>query len=182
MKSFVSLVLGCAMLFGISVSTASAADATPQVGDAAPEFEMVGSDGKTHKLSDYKGKQAVVVAWYPRAFTGGCTKECKSFKEQGGSIREYNVAYFTASCDPAELNKKFAESLSADYPILSDPDGTVAKAYGIYNPERKAAQRWTFYIGQDGKILAIDKTVKTESHGTDVAAKLGELGVAKKKS
>jgi len=168
-------------LLALLVSTVSAADA-PQVGDEAPDFTMTGSDGKFYKLSDFKGKQAVVVAWYPRAFTGGCTKECQSFKNQGGQIREYNVAYFTASTDPVEKNTKFAESLGVDYPILSDPDGSVATAYGLYNPEKKAAARWTFYIGKDGKILHIDKTVKTENHGADVAAKLGELGVEKKKS
>jgi peroxiredoxin Q/BCP len=166
-------------LFVLSASLTMAAEGL-KVGDQAPDFELVGTDGKTHKLSDYKGKRAVVVAWYPRAFTGGCTKECKALKEQGGSIREYNVAYFTASTDPAETNEKFAESLGLDYPILSDPDGKTATAYGIYNPERKAAMRHTFYIGKDGKILAIDTTVKTETHGADVAKKLGELGVEKK--
>src|SRR5919109_273268 len=79
------------------VAQARAAEEALQVGDDAPDFEMQGSDGKTYKLSDFQGKQAVVIAWYPRAFTGGCTKECTAFKEQGGSIREYNVAYFTAS-------------------------------------------------------------------------------------
>jgi peroxiredoxin Q/BCP len=166
-------------LFAVCLSVSSAAEL--KVGDEAPDFSLVGSDGKTYKLADFKGKQAVVVAWFPRAFTGGCTKECKAFKEQGSSIREYEVAYFTASNDPAAKNKAFAESLGVDYPILSDPDSSVAKAYGVYNEERKAAARWTFYIGADGKILHIDKTVKTESHGSDVAAKLGELGVAKKK-
>jgi peroxiredoxin Q/BCP len=161
-------------------SAASAAEAL-KVGDDAPDFTMVGSDGKTYKLSDFKGKSAVVIAWYPRAFTGGCTKECKAFKEQGSSIREYNVAYFTASNDPAEKNKAFAESLDVDYPILSDPDSKVAKAYGVLNSAGTAAQRWTYYIDEDGKILHIDKSVKTESHGSDVAAKLGELGVEKKK-
>jgi thioredoxin-dependent peroxiredoxin len=175
---FGSLLL--AATFVLAASLASAAEGL-KVGDAAPDFELVGSDGKTYKLSDFKGKQAVVVAWYPRAFTGGCTKECKAFKEQGASIREYDVAYFTASTDPAETNKKFAESLGVDYPILSDPDGKTATAYGIYNPERKAALRHTFYIGKDGKVLHIDTTVKTDSHGTDVAKKLGELNVAKKK-
>lgn len=178
MKWILALASVAVMSFAMS-AVVSAAE--PQVGDDAPDFEMVGSDGKTYKLSDFKGKQAVVVAWYPRAFTGGCTKECESFKKEGASIREYNVAYFTASCDPAEKNKAFAESLSVDYPILSDPDGSVATAYGIYNADRKAAARWTFYVGENGKILHIDKTVKTTSHGSDVAAKLGELGVAKKK-
>jgi peroxiredoxin Q/BCP len=170
-----------ASLFVLAASVVSAADGL-KVGDDAPDFSMVGSDGKTYKLSDFKGKQAVVVAWFPRAFTGGCTKECKSFKEQGSSIREYEVAYFTASNDPAEKNKMFAEELGVDYPILSDPDSSVATAYGVFNPERKAALRHTIYIGADGKILHIDRMVKTDSHGADVAQKLGELKVAKKKS
>jgi peroxiredoxin Q/BCP len=152
-----------------------------KVGDKAPDFSMVGSDGKTYKLSELnKEGKAVVVAWFPRAFTGGCTKECKSFKEQGSQMRDYNVAYFTASNDPADKNKAFAESLMADYPILSDPDSSVAKQYGVLNAAGTAAQRWTYYIGADGKILAIDKSVKTETHGADVAGKLGELGVKKK--
>ncbi|MDX1948355.1 MAG: peroxiredoxin [Pirellulaceae bacterium] len=176
MKRFASLALGA--IFVLAGVVANAAEL--KVGDQAPEFSMVGSDGKTYKLSDFKGKSAVVIAWYPRAFTGGCTKECKAFKEQGSSIRAYNVAYFTASNDPVEKNTEFAKSLSVDYPILSDPDSSVATAYGVLNPERKAAFRWTFYIGEDGKILAIDKMVKTESHGEDVAKRLGELGVKKK--
>jgi peroxiredoxin Q/BCP len=179
MKAF-SLVSAAALAAALFVVSPLSAAEGLKPGDDAPDFTMVGTDGKTYKLSDFKGKQAIVIAWYPRAFTGGCTKECKSFKDQGSSIREYDVAYFTASCDPVQKNKEFGESLGIDYVILSDPDGTVAKAYGIYNAERKAAARHTHYIGKDGKILAIDTTVKTETHGADVAKKLGELGVAKK--
>jgi peroxiredoxin Q/BCP len=164
----------------LCISIGSAAEAL-KVGDDAPDFTMTGTDGKTYKLSDFKGKQAVVVAWYPRADTPGCTAECKSFKEHGSSLREYDVAYFTASTDPVEKNKAFATKLGVDYTILSDPDGTVAKAYGIYNADRKAAMRNTYYIGKDGKILGIDTAVKTATHGSDVAKRLGELGVAKKK-
>jgi len=178
MKTLVSFAVALALVFGISTLTQAQ---ELKVGDAAPDFEMPGSDGKTYKLSEFKGKQAVVVAWYPRAFTGGCTKECKSFKEDGAKIRAFEVAYFTASNDEAKKNKEFAESLSVDYPILSDPDSSVSKKYGVFNPERKAAMRWTFYIGADGKILYIDKTVKTDAHGADVAAKLKELGVPAKK-
>lgn len=78
------------------------------------------------------------------------------------------------------MNKDFAKSLELDYPILSDPDKKVAKAYGVLNPERGFANRWTFYIGKDGKILHIDKEVKAAEHGKHVAAKLAELGVEKK--
>jgi peroxiredoxin Q/BCP len=172
-------MLAALSLAAMVVASASAAEL--KVGDQAPDFEMVGSDGKTYSLADFKGKQAVVVAWFPRAFTGGCTKECKSFKDDGAKMREYNVAYFTASTDPADKNKQFAESLKVDYPILSDPEGKAAAAYGIYNPERNAAQRVTFIIDKEGKIAAIEKTVKTDTHGADIAAKLKELGVEEKK-
>ncbi len=177
---FASLLVAGLCGLSLVASIASAAEAL-KVGDDAPDFTMTGTDGKTYKLSDFKGKQAVIVAWYPRADTPGCTAECKSFKEHGSSLREYDVAYFTASCDPVEKNKAFATKLGVDYTILSDPDGTVAKAYGIYNAERKAAARNTYYIGENGKILAIDTAVKTATHGSDVAKRLGELGVAKKK-
>jgi thioredoxin-dependent peroxiredoxin len=160
-----------------AAGTAAEAQEGPKVGDKAPEFEMKGSDGKTYKLSDFKGKKAVVVAWYPKAFTGGCTAECKSFKADGQALKAMNVAYFTASVDDAETNTKFAESLGLDYPILSDPDKSVAKAYGVLGP-RGVAQRWTFYIDKEGNIRAIDKMVKTARAGVDVADKLKELGIA----
>ena len=148
-----------------------------KVGDLAPEFEMVGSDGQTYQLSDYRDKQAVVLAWYPRAFTGGCTIECKSFRNDGDKLRQFKVAYFAASCDPIAKNNKFAEALNVDFPILSDPDAVVAKRYGNYDAKRKAALRWTMIIGKGGVILEIDKSVKVTTHAVDVAARLKELGV-----
>ena len=89
-----------------------------------------------------------------------------------------------ASVDPLEGeqgNKAFAAAHNADFPLLSDPDKTVAKAYGVLS-DRGFANRWTFYIGKDGKILAIDKDVskRVQTSAEDMAAKLGELGVAKK--
>ncbi len=79
-----------------------------------------------------------------------------------------------------ETNKKFAEHVEADYPILSDPEKKVATAYGVVTPERQVAQRWTFYIGPDGRILAIDKKVSPSTAGEDVLKTLDELGVKKK--
>ncbi len=91
------------------------------------------------------------------------------------------MAHFAASVDTPEDNRKFAESLGLDFPLLSDPGKQVASAYGVVTPERQFAQRWTFYIGVDGKILYIDKKVSPATAGQDLAAKLGELGIAKKK-
>ena len=162
-----------------------------KVGDMAPDFTLPGTDGKTHKLSDYRGKQAVVVAWFPRAFTGGCTIECKSLAENGDQIKRYDVTYFMASVDPLEENIKFAKATSvklgdrvvekkaADFPMLSDPTKEVATRYGVLSA-RGTAMRWTFYVDKNGRIAAIDKAVKPESSAEDMAAKLGELRVAMK--
>ncbi len=165
-------MLGVGMLL-VSIA-AGAAAVELKVGDQAPPFSMVGSDGKTYTLDQFKGKSAVVIAWFPRAFTGGCTKECKSLRENSKPLHELKVAYFTASVNPAEQNKKFAESLDLDYPILSDPDKTVATAYGVLS-ERGFANRWTFYIDKEGIIRAIDKLVKAPQAGPDIAAKVKEL-------
>jgi peroxiredoxin Q/BCP len=170
------LVLGFATL-----AFAQAPAAELKVGDKAPNFKLQASDGKTYNLADFAGKKAVVVAWFPAAFTKGCTVECKSLAMNGDKIRQYDVAYFMASVDPIEKNTDFAKAQEADFPLLSDPTKEVATAYGVLNA-RGTANRWTFYIGKDGRILAIDKTIKVETSAEDMVAKLGELNVAKAKS
>jgi thioredoxin-dependent peroxiredoxin len=184
---FASLLVAGVCGLSLMASMASAAEAL-KVGDDAPDFTMTGTDGKTYKLSDFKGKKAVVVAWFPKALTSGCTIECKSLAEHGDMIKKYNVEYFMASVDPLEKNIEFAKATSvnlgsqtvekkeADFPILSDPTKETAKAYGVLS-ERGMANRWTFYIGKDGKVLAIEKTIKPATSAEDMAAKLGELNV-----
>jgi peroxiredoxin Q/BCP len=78
------------------------------------------------------------------------------------------------------VNRKFAESLSTDYPILSDPEKSVAKAYGVLNEQRGMANRWTFYIDKEGVIKAVDQKVNAAQAGRDVVAKIKELGLAGK--
>ena len=183
------------LMSGLAVAVvAMAAAQTPggavdlKVGDPAPNFTLQASDGKTYTLADFKGKQAVVLAWFPKAATQGCTIECKSLAEHGDMIRKYNAAYFMASVDPLDKNTEFAKAKSvtlgstvvdkkeADFPILSDPTKATATAYGVLS-ERGLANRWTFYIGKDGLIQAIDKAVKPATSAEDMAAKLGELHV-----
>jgi thioredoxin-dependent peroxiredoxin len=84
------------------------------------------------------------------------------------------------SVDTLEDNTKFAEMHQADFPILADPDKTVANAYGVIPEGRPTAARWTFYIGPDGRILFIDKKVQAQTAGEGIAAKLAELKVKKK--
>jgi peroxiredoxin Q/BCP len=163
-----------------------------KVGDQAPNFKLQATDGKTYQLSDFKGKKPVVLAWFPAAFTRGCTIECKSLAENGDKIKMYDVSYFMASVDPIEKNTEFAKAKSvtlgqganaqvvekkeADFPLLSDPTKDTAKAYGVLN-DRGVANRWTFYIDKNGKIAYIEKMVKPETSAEDMVAKLAELKV-----
>jgi thioredoxin-dependent peroxiredoxin len=169
-------IVGLSVLSVIIVAGAAAAEL--KVGDPAPPFSLKGSDGNTYALDQFKGKSAVVIAWFPKAFTGGCTKECKSLRENSKALHDLKVAYFTASVDTPDLNEKFAKSLDLDYPILSDPDKSVAKEYGVLNEQRGGlANRWTFYIDKQGVIKEIDKKVNAPQAGLDIAAKLKELGL-----
>ena len=164
----------------LAVGAAANEGETLEVGDRAPDFELEASDGKTYRLRDYRGNQAVVLAWYPKAFTRGCTIECKSLAENGHLIRAYDAQYFMASVDDVDTNTAFADEQKADFPLLSDPTKKTARAYGVLVPEWGVAARHTFYIGEDGTILAIDREVEPETSAEDMAAKLGELGIAKR--
>ena len=167
---------------GLAALPASAGDL--KVGDQAPNFKLQASDGKTYQLADFKGKESVVLAWFPKAFTQGCTIECKSLAEHGDLIKKYNAQYFMISVDPlegAQGNKAFAEAQHADFPLLSDPTKATANEYGVLNPERGFANRWTFYIGKDGKITGIDKQVKPATSAEDMAAMLKQLGTEERK-
>jgi peroxiredoxin Q/BCP len=99
--------------------------------------------------------------------------------EHGDMIKKYNVKYFMASVDPVDGekgNKAFAAAHNADFPLLSDPDKKTATAYGVLNTGG-VANRWTFYVGKDGNIMAIDKTIHVATSAEDMATKLGELKV-----
>ncbi len=148
-----------------------------EVGDQAPDFLLQATDGQTYRLSDFAGKQAVVLAWFPKAFTSGCTIECKSLAENGHLIRMFDVRYFMISVDPLETNSAFATEHGADFPLLSDPTTQTAAAYGVLN-SWGLANRHTFYIGEDGKILKIDSSINPATSAEDIAATLAELEIA----
>ena len=149
---------------------------SPKVGEMAPDFSLQGTDGKTYQLSDFRGKEAVVLAWFPRAYTKGCTIECKSLAENGHLLRKYQVSYFMASVDELEENKGFAAEQKADFPLLSDPDKQTARDYNVLSAGGWA-KRYTFYINSEGRIVEIDKDVKPATSAQDMAAKLEALNI-----
>ena len=164
-------------LAALTVFRPAGAAAELAVGDPAPDFELRASDGKTYRLADFRGDQPVVLAWFPRAFTSGCTVECKSLARSGDELRRFDVSYFMASTDPVEKNAAFAAETEADFPLLSDPEGAVARAYGVYT--MGFAKRHTFYIDRDGRIAHIDRAVRPSTSAEDMIARLETLGVSR---
>jgi len=173
----VLLTLSQIIVSQLSPSTAQAD--VLSIGDTAPDFTLEATDGKTYHLSDFKNKEAVVLAWFPKAYTRGCTIECKSLAENGHLLKDYAVEYFMISVDPLKKNKGFAEEQHADFPLLSDPTKATARAYGVLSMGG-FAKRHTFYIGKDGSILAIDEKVRPATSAEDMAAMLAKLGIAKR--
>jgi peroxiredoxin Q/BCP len=157
---------------------ARAAELKP--GDPAPDFALQSSDGRTIRLADYVGKKGFVLAWFPKAFTGGCTEELGSLRDAQADLAKYDADVFMVSLDAPEKNAEFAKSLKASLVLLSDPKGEVASAYGVSAMGGMYAKRWTFYVDKDGAIRWVDREVKTASAGPDIAAKLGELGYPKR--
>ena len=157
------------------VILASGAQASLGVGDVAPDWTLQASDGKTYQLSDFRGKH-VVLAFFPKAFTGGCTIECKSVRDSKRQVRRFDVEFFMASTDDLETNKAFAEQNNANFPILSDEAKDVSEAYGVL-ASMGFSKRWTFYIDASGKIAKIDKDVNPRTAGRDLLKSLVALQV-----
>lgn len=172
MKKLLSLlgIISCAISLTLSANEL-------KVGDKAPNFKLQATNGDFYQLSDYQGKQAIVLAWYPMANTRGCTIECKSLTEKGHLIRKYDVSYFMASVDPLDDNRDFAEKTGADFPMLSDPTKAAAKAYDVLN-FAGVASRVTFYIDKAGMIIKIDEDISPRTAAEDMAENLKILGVS----
>jgi thioredoxin-dependent peroxiredoxin len=150
----------------------------PRPGDPAPRFALPGSDGRTHRLADHVGQRPVVLTWFPKAFTGGCAAQLRSLRKCAGDLAGLGIACFAASLDEPKVSRAFAEWTRVGLPVLSDADGEVARAYGVFDEELGLASRWTFFIGRDGRILSIDREVSPTSHGGDLLARVQELGMA----
>ena len=166
-----ALILGTPLALG-AFDAPAAQEVELRPGDPAPALDLESTDGGRYRL----GERPAVLAWFPKAYTRGCTIECKSLAKNGHLIRAFDVDYFMVSVDPIEDNKGFAAANNADFPLLSDPTKAAATAYGVLH-QRGFAMRHTFYIDADGTILAIDRKVNPATAAQDIAAKLAELNI-----
>lgn len=149
-------------------------------GSVAPAFALPSSTGKTISLNDYKGKQVVVLYFYPRADTPGCTKEACGFRDALADYDSAKVAVLGISPDPEGDVTKFSKKFHLNFPLLADADHAVTEKYGLwveksmYGKTYMGAARTTFVIGKDGKVAKIFEKVKPEGHDQEVLAWLKE--------
>jgi peroxiredoxin len=146
-------------LLSATVLTAQAPPKTHlKVGDTAPDFTLPATTGKPVTLSELRGKKNVVLAFYPAAFTGGCTKEMTSYGADLGKFEGMETQVFGISTDNTPSQRVFAEQTGAKFPMLSDfVERKVSKSYGVLMEPRGLANRATFVIDKDGKIAFIEE-------------------------
>src|ERR1700743_3703764 len=150
--------IAIAAITGIFASlSAFAADAPvmPKAGDKAPLIEGTDQDGKVWKLSDDVGKKVVLLYFYPKDDTPGCTKEACGFRDSIDALKAEGVEVVGVSFDSGESHLKFISKYKLNFPLLADTDGKIADAYGVRMAGKSMANRVSFLIGLDGKIVHV---------------------------
>jgi peroxiredoxin Q/BCP len=147
----------------------------PKVGDTAPDFRLPSSRGKDVTLKEFRGKD-VILYFYPKDDTPGCTAEACNFRDHESDITKAHAVVLGVSIDPLESHEKFRDKYQLNFPLLSDQTSDVAKMYGVWKEKNMYGRRtWgvartTFWIGADGRIKKIYKKVDTSRHAEDVLA------------
>jgi thioredoxin-dependent peroxiredoxin len=141
----------------------------PQAGEAAPDFELTDTDGNLVSLASLRGKR-VILYFYPKDDTPGCTTEACSFRDAWMDLQEKGVVVYGISRDDAKSHVKFTRKYGLPFPLLSDPDGAVARRYGVwvkknmYGREYEGMARTTFLVWPDGRIGHVWQQVKPDGH------------------
>jgi thioredoxin-dependent peroxiredoxin len=155
--------------------------AHPKLGKLAPAFTLPDQDGNQVSLKDFKGKQAVVLFFYPKAMTPGCTVQACGIRDIRKELDKRGIAVFGISPDPVARLPKFIEKQNLNFPLLSDEDHAVAEKYGCWGMKKFMGKefmgliRTTYIIGKDGKLLKVMDKFKTNSHHADLLANLDAL-------
>jgi peroxiredoxin Q/BCP len=148
--------------------------ATPNVGKAAPAFSLLNQDGEKVSLKDFKGEKNVVLYFYPKAMTPGCTVQACGIRDTKRKFSSAKTVVLGVSPDEPKRLVKFIEKEKLNFDLLSDPDHGIADKYGAWGPKKFMGKEYdgilrsTFIIGMDGKLKHVMDKVKTKSHHDDV--------------
>jgi len=167
-------LLAAAWLAALSPFTASAGQA-PKVGDTAPLIQGQDQDGKTWKLADVVGKKVVLLYFYPKDDTPGCTKEACGFRDRMADLKKEKVEVIGVSFDTAASHQKFIAKYNLNFPLLADSDGKIADAYGVRMTGRDMARRVSFLIGLEGKIAHVTDTPSADIHLSEMKEAVEKL-------
>jgi peroxiredoxin Q/BCP len=157
---FGSLLVASSILF----STAATYAAVPKAGDTAPLFTGQDQDGQTVKLNSLIGKKIVLLYFYPKDNTPGCTKEACGFRDRMGELQKDNVEVIGVSFDSAGSHKQFITKYDLNFTLLADADGKIADAYGVRMEGKNMAKRVSFLIGLDGRIVHVTDAGNPDLH------------------
>jgi peroxiredoxin Q/BCP len=146
-----------------------------KVGDSAPDFSLLNENGLPVSLKDYLGKSIVVLYFYPKDFTSGCTTEACSFRDDYKIYQDKGAVVIGVSLDSVESHSKFSQEYKLPFLILSDNSKEVAKAYGVLGVGGFLAKRVTFIINRDGKITHVFPKVDVKHHSEEVLKAIEEL-------
>jgi peroxiredoxin Q/BCP len=160
---------------GIIAMLGLASAAEVKEGTKAPVFEAQDQNGATVRLADFKGKSAVVLYFYPKDDTPGCTAEACSLRDGFGEIRKAGAVILGVSADDTQSHKAFAEKFHLPFSLLADPDKKVIEAYGVKVPLLGFAKRVTFIIDKQGVVRKVLSDVRTKDHDQQVLVLLKEL-------
>jgi peroxiredoxin Q/BCP len=141
-------------------------------GSPAPDFTLKSTDGSTIQLSRFKGKKNVVVYFYPKDDTPGCTKEACSFRDDLSQLLAKDAVVFGVSVDDTNSHQAFTKKFNLNFPLLSDIGGEVSKAYDAFRPEKGNSARVTAIIDKEGKIKKYIAPVNPEGHSKEVLSYL----------
>jgi mycoredoxin-dependent peroxiredoxin len=150
-----------------------------EIGETAPDFELKDQTGQPVRLSDYRGKKAVVLVFYPLTFTGVCESEMCGIRDSIEAFRNDDVETLAVSVDSAPTHQRWAHEQGFDFPLLSDfwPHGEVAQTYGVFEDALGIAARATFVIDRDGTVVYTDRNPIPEARDQDAWKKaLVEIG------
>ncbi|HZP28217.1 MAG TPA: peroxiredoxin [Acidimicrobiia bacterium] len=145
------------------------------IGETAPDFELAADDGRKVKLSDELAKGPVVLFFYPKALTSGCTRESCHFRDLASEFAAAGAQRIGISADSVDRQRKFSEKHSFDFTLLSDPDRTVARQFGVKRPGPLFNKRVTFVIDTDRRVLDVIRSeTNMETHADQALATLAK--------